>query len=281
MLIGIGSLSAWPASAAGNLLSNPGFESGSASWRGVSAITATPVHAGGHAARLDPRVEAAIKQRASVDEGAVYTLTAWVYKDTAAIPYVRIGIEWLDAGDATLLIDRSVKWTGTATAYRLLALEQVHAPAGAKGAWVRLESAQGSGSVYFDDAAFVRVGEPPASATPTSSRTPTATRTATTTRTPAPRPSATATLTETPTATATMTGTPTETPTETPTATPPATETPTEIPTETPAATATVTETPAEIPTEMPTATATATETPTATATRLLSRLPLIVKGGR
>ncbi len=209
-----------PARAGDNLLINAGFEAGAASWAGVSASVATPVHGGSKAAALTCNAACLMWQNVAVEPGASYSLSAYVWKNTAGNSSVKLSVGWLRA-DGTLLSEMdSSPITSNQAAYRALNLGPLSAPAGAARARIalRLSSLAGSATVYYDDAAFFCAGCQPATATPTRTASPSPTPSAT----PSPRhtPTRAATATPTKTATATPTGTPTETPTQTPTETP-------------------------------------------------------------
>ena len=114
-------------------------------------------------------------------------------------------------------------------------------------------------TMYVDSAILTDGTTPTVTPTPTPTATPTAT--ASPTATPTPTASPTASPTATPTVTPTVTPTPTASPTATPTASP--TATPTPSPTVTPTPTASPTATPTPSPTVTPTPTASPTATPT------------------
>jgi chitinase len=75
--------------AGGNLVANPGFESGALSpWTcdaGAAAVVGTPVHSGSHALTITPTnsVDAQCTQTVSVAPNTTYTLTDWVRGDYA------------------------------------------------------------------------------------------------------------------------------------------------------------------------------------------------------
>jgi chitinase len=77
--------------AGGNLVSNPGFESGSLSpWTcdaGTAAVVGSPVHSGSHAVQLNPTSsdDAQCTQTVSVQSGHTYTLSAYVQGNYAYI----------------------------------------------------------------------------------------------------------------------------------------------------------------------------------------------------
>src|SRR5579862_8362313 len=71
-----------PAAAATNLVSNPGFESGSLSgWTcsGTDSVVTSPVHSGSYAlaGAANSADDAQCSQAIAVQPGATYTLSAW------------------------------------------------------------------------------------------------------------------------------------------------------------------------------------------------------------
>lgn len=86
-----------------DLLSDPGFESGTSGWSsfpgGTLSRVSSPVHSGSHAAKITPstasQYQAGIRQNALVTNavgGKLYTLSCWV-RLSAAGPYLRAQIE--------------------------------------------------------------------------------------------------------------------------------------------------------------------------------------------
>lgn len=102
-----------PASAATNLLANPGFETGSLSgWScsSIDSVTASPVHSGAHALQgaASSTDDAQCTQTVSVQPSSSYTLSGWVEGN-----YVFLG----DTGTGTT--DTS-NWTPSAAAWQQL-----------------------------------------------------------------------------------------------------------------------------------------------------------------
>jgi Fibronectin type III domain/Carbohydrate binding domain/Glycosyl hydrolases family 18 len=106
-------VSAAPAAAATNLLTNPGFESGTLSgWTcsAIDSVTASPVHSGSHAlaGAANNTDDAQCTQTVSVQPSSAYTLTGWVEGS-----YVYIG----DSGTGTADTN---SWTPSATSWQQL-----------------------------------------------------------------------------------------------------------------------------------------------------------------
>src|SRR5215472_1928786 len=102
-----------PASAATNLLSNPGFETGSLSgWNcsSIDSVTTSPVHSGSHALQgaASNSDNAQCAQTVSVQPNSSYTLSGWVEGN-----YVFIG----DTGTGTTDTNN---WTPSAASWQQL-----------------------------------------------------------------------------------------------------------------------------------------------------------------
>jgi hypothetical protein len=102
-----------PASAATNLLANPGFETGSLSgWNcsGIDSVTGSPVHSGSHALQgaANNSDNAQCTQTVSVQPSSSYTLSGWVEGN-----YVFIG----DTGTGT---SDTNSWTPSAASWQQL-----------------------------------------------------------------------------------------------------------------------------------------------------------------
>jgi len=178
-----------PTPPSGNLVSNPGFETGTTTgWfcDPNDSIVSSPVHSGSHAVEV---VSGSItvglcEQTINVQPGTAYTLTAYLQGG-----YIYLGVSgysntWTGASSYTQL---TVTFTTTAaTSYVTIYTQGYY----------------GEGNGFADD--FVLSG-PGGSATPTPTPTPTQTST--------PTPTQGVTPTSTPTATPTQTNTPTPTPT--------------------------------------------------------------------
>ncbi|MDI1462641.1 carbohydrate binding domain-containing protein [Catellatospora sp. KI3] len=109
-------MTASPASAA-NLLSNPGFESGSLSpWTcsaGLGSVVSTPVHSGTKALQAAPSASdnAQCKQTVSVQPSTTYTATAWVRGGGG---YVYLGIT---GGTSTWNPNAASNWVQLSVSY--------------------------------------------------------------------------------------------------------------------------------------------------------------------
>ena len=199
--------------ATANLLSNGGFEAGTAPWAptgGAFSTVSTPVHGGSRAAELSCDHGCWLSQFVQVSGSTPHTLSAWTVKNDPTIGYVQATLEWRDA--AFVLISKSVspKLTSDSPGYRLLTTGQATSPAAARWATVRLESAGGSAgnaAVYFDDAVLEAASAPTASATSTGTPTPTSSPTPSPTTQPPASVTPTATRTHTPDSTLTPTAT--------------------------------------------------------------------------
>ncbi len=182
---------ATPTPTAGNLVTNPGFETGDLTgWAcdsGTAAIVTNPVHSGSHALQLNPTSgdDAQCTQTISVQPNTAYTLSAWMQGNYAYLGVTSQSNVWTSSSSYTqLTYSFNSGSSSSVTIY-------VHG-------WY------GQGSVYVDDVALLGPGGSGGTPTPT------------------PQPTATAqpTATPRPTATATPGNTPTPVPTNTPGATP-------------------------------------------------------------
>src|SRR5579883_2555154 len=173
------------AHAAGNLVTNPGFEAGNLSgWScdAGDAVVTSPVHSGSYALQMNPSnsTTGQCTQTISVQANTAYTLSAFVDG-----PYAYLGINggasnWTSSSSYTQL---TVNFTTTASQTSVT---------------IYVHGWYAQASVDVDDVALVGPG---------GSSTPTPTPTTAPTRTPTPTP--TPTRTPTPTPTPTMTPTPT------------------------------------------------------------------------
>lgn len=163
--------------AASNLVTNPGFETGTlASWScdPGDVVIGSPVHSGSHALQMNPSnsTTGQCTQTISVQANAAYTLSAFVNG-----PYAYLGI---NGGASNWTISTSytqLTVTFTTTASQTSVTIYVHG-------WYA------QGSVAVDDVSLVGPG---------GSSTPTPTPTSTSTPTPTPTPTRTPTPTPTPT----------------------------------------------------------------------------------
>ncbi|WP_432825283.1 chitinase [Dactylosporangium sp. CA-092794] len=143
---------------AANLLSNPGFESGSLSgWActgsGSGTVT-SPVHSGSYALNGNATASdnAQCTQTVTVQPNTAYTLSGWVRGN-----YVYIGV----TGGAST-------WTPSATAYTQLTVPFTTA-AGQTSVQVYLHGWYGQGVYNADDVALDGPGTPPTTTPPTTS----------------------------------------------------------------------------------------------------------------
>ncbi|MFG2042086.1 chitinase [Dactylosporangium sp. NPDC048998] len=146
---------------AANLLSNPGFESGSLSgWSctgsGSGAVT-SPVHSGSYALNGNATASdnAQCTQTVTVQPNTAYTLSGWVRGN-----YVYIGI----TGGAST-------WTPSATTYTKLTVPFT-TTAGQTSVQVYLHGWYGQGAYNADDIALDGPGTPPTTTPPTSATSP-------------------------------------------------------------------------------------------------------------
>jgi chitinase len=156
----------------GNLVINPGFETGNLQgWAcdaGTAQVVSSPVHSGQDALQLNPTSsdDAQCTQTISVQANTTYTLSAWVQGNYAYLGIIGGSSTWTSSSSYTQL---SIPFTtGSTTSITIF----VHG-------WYS------QGSVYVDDVALNGPGGPP---TPTPTPTPTATPTQGPTATPTPSP---------------------------------------------------------------------------------------------
>ncbi len=190
--------------AAGNLLANPGFESGTTNWTKSQSANFTfatvfsPVHGGSAAAALTSTSTTSknIYQNIRVTASSNYTFSGWAYKGDTNTNLLRLRIAWYAAADCSGSQLSTVDSTGTVTtsgSWQSLTTGSVIAPATANCAQARamLDPASAtSATSYFDDLSFV--SDSPTS-TPTNTllpptNTPTPTSSSTTTNTPTNTP---------------------------------------------------------------------------------------------
>jgi chitinase len=163
--------------AASNLVTNPGFETGTlASWScdPGDAVIASPVHSGSHALQMNPSnsTTGQCTQTISVQANAAYTLSAFVDG-----PYAYLGI-----------IGGASNWT-ISTSYTQLTVNFT-TTASQTSVTIYVHGWYAQASVAVDDVSLVGPG---------GSSTPTPTPTSTSTPTPTPTPTRTPTPTPTPT----------------------------------------------------------------------------------
>jgi hypothetical protein len=125
---------------AANLLSNPGFETGSLSpWSctgGLGSVVSSPVHSGTHAlaGAANSSDNAQCTQTVSVQPSTAYTLSAWVRGN-----YVYLGV----TGGVS-------NWTPSATSYTQLSVQFTTA-AGQSSVQIYLHGWYAQGTYYADD----------------------------------------------------------------------------------------------------------------------------------
>lgn len=187
-------LAAAPATAASaNLLSNPGFESGSLSgWTcdsGTGAVVSSPVHSGSYALGATPSSsdDAQCAQTVSVQPNTSYTLSGYVQGS-----YVYLGVT---GGTDT--------WTPSASSWQQLSVTFTTG-ASQTSVQVYVHGWYAQPEFYADDLALSGPAGPTPSTGPT---TPTPTATSTPTQTASPTPTGT-TSSPTPTPTGTVTSPP-------------------------------------------------------------------------
>jgi hypothetical protein len=114
-VVGAG-LTALPAAADSNLLTNPGFETGDLSgWScdpGTGAVVSSPVHSGSHALAGTPSSsdDAQCTQQVSVQPNSSYSLSGWVQGS-----YVYLGVTGTGTNDTST-------WTPSATSWQQLSV---------------------------------------------------------------------------------------------------------------------------------------------------------------
>jgi len=167
------------ASGGSNLLQNPGFEEGTASWLPdhsfTDFITIThpyPVHSGEWAASLN-RIDGAggeiyIYQDVPVIGGQAYSLFGWAYKNDSGFSCAKLRIEWKDATLQTIVDEESYPLEENKDAYHLLCIPRecdgtsVAAPPNAVKARIEavaiVVSPNPEISVFFDGLSFTYQG---------------------------------------------------------------------------------------------------------------------------
>jgi hypothetical protein len=170
----------------GNLVQNPGFESGTiAPWScsgGNGSVVTSPVHSGSHALLGTPTGsdDAQCSQTVSVQPSSSYTLSAWVEGS-----YVYLG----DTGTGT---SDTSNWTTSSSWKQLSTSFTTGASTTSVTIW--LHGWYGQGNYSADDVSLTGPsgGSPtPSTPTPTTSTTPSSSPTATPTPTPTPTPTTT------------------------------------------------------------------------------------------
>jgi hypothetical protein len=143
-------LTAGPASAATNLLTNPGFETGTLSGWTCSAtdgVTTSPVHSGSYAlaGAASGSDDAQCSQSVSVQPSSSYTLTGWVQGD-----YVFIG----DSGTGSSDTDN---WTASAPGWQQLSTS-FSTGASTTSVTIYMHGWYGEGTYYADDLSLTGPG---------------------------------------------------------------------------------------------------------------------------
>ncbi len=147
-----------PAAAATNLVSNPGFESGSLSgWTcsGTDSVVTSPVHSGSYAlaGAANSADDAQCSQAIGVQPGATYTLSAWVQGD-----YVYLGDSGTGGTDTST-------WTPSAPAWQQLSTT-FSTGATTTSVTAYLHGWYGQGTYDADDVVLTGPGGSPPSAPP-------------------------------------------------------------------------------------------------------------------
>ncbi|HEX7737943.1 MAG TPA: carbohydrate binding domain-containing protein [Ktedonobacteraceae bacterium] len=184
-----------PPPPAGNLVSNPGFETGTtAGWicDPNDAVVSSPVHSGSHALQVTARAitTGLCLQTISVQPNTAYTLTAYVQGGYILLGASGYSNTWTNSGSYTQL--KVSFTTGASAAYVTIYVNGYYS----------------AGNDDADDVVLTGPGGSTPTPTPTTDSTPTPTPTPRTTPTPTP------TTGTTPTPTPTTGSTPTPTPTQ-------------------------------------------------------------------
>ena len=149
----------------GNLLVNPGFETGVKSpWSGSGDVTSTSanVHSGSYAYQLlgNPTGYPAVSQSVSVTAGDTYEFSGWSkVSGMTTSTYYQFQIRWYDASGNAVgsYLDFGRRYSnGDYTQYTT---QQV-APAGAVTAMLRFQANQADGVGYADDLSIVSQSSP-------------------------------------------------------------------------------------------------------------------------
>ena len=182
-LVGVATMASTAQADAGNLVQNPGFESGTiAPWScsgGNGSVVTSPVHSGTHALLGTPTGsdDAQCSQTVSVQPSSSYTLSAWVEGS-----YVYLG----DTGTGT---SDTSNWTTSSSWKQLSTSFTTGASTTSVTIW--LHGWYGQGNYSADDVSLTGPsgGSPtPSTPTPTTSTTPSSSPTATPTPTPTTTP---------------------------------------------------------------------------------------------
>jgi hypothetical protein len=182
-LVGVATMASTAQADAGNLVQNPGFESGTiAPWScsgGTGSVVTSPVHSGSDALLGTPTGsdDAQCSQTVSVQPSSSYTLTAWVEGS-----YVYLG----DTGTGT---SDTSNWTTSSSWNQLSTSFTTGASTTSVTIW--LHGWYGQGNYSADDVSLTGPtgGSPtPSTPTPTTSTSPSSTPTATPTPTTTPPP---------------------------------------------------------------------------------------------
>jgi glucose/arabinose dehydrogenase/PKD repeat protein len=149
-----------PASGGGgggtNLLINPGFEQGLASWTGggsQATIVSSPVRSGSAALRIAATSagQTALEQIAPVVGGQPYEVSAWVQTE-ALTGGALVMVVWQDSAGRSLYIDRTPVVQGTTGWMRLAQTFVAPSQAARARVSVRLtREADNAGTAWFDD----------------------------------------------------------------------------------------------------------------------------------
>jgi hypothetical protein len=202
---------------ADELLSNGGFEEGTAGWvsdTGTLGAVCEPALAveGDCAGQLitDTRPSSIIQHElVPVQPGGSYTLSASILKNDPHVVSVELRITWHDGNGTHVELEPFAKLTQNSPSYQPLSVGTIESPAGSTWAAIsiRLLSDSPGAEVYIDDVHFE--GSPPAPTSTPYSPSPSATPTLAPLSTATPLPTSTRAPTSTPAAAPTSTAVPT------------------------------------------------------------------------
>jgi hypothetical protein len=143
----------------GNLLANPGFESGSANWTGISgdaSITFLVFHSGIQSVQINQPAsgQKVVDQAVSVTAGQGYFASGWIRTNAITAGSAQIFVVWYPAGGPPAIrVDQVGMQLGTVNWTYYSA--NLTAPAGAAIARFSLGVIwRASGQGYFDDLVF-------------------------------------------------------------------------------------------------------------------------------